>query len=116
MKYVEGSIVLIREALNGKPMGFRGIIRDITERKDSQRMLEESQHRYKSLFDYNPDLVCSFGLDSKFVTINPATEKLTGFTSHQLMGRTCGHLLAAPSISTNVDTESSCRYDWFRLL
>ncbi|SEC45221.1 bifunctional diguanylate cyclase/phosphodiesterase [Paenibacillus sp. GP183] len=91
-KPVEGSIVLIRESADGMPTGFRGIVRDITERKDAQRMLEESRHRYKSLFDYNPDSVCSFELDGKFVTINPATEKIIGFTAHQLTGRTCGHL------------------------
>lgn len=97
-KSVESSIVLIHESESVAPTGYRGIIRDITERKASERMLEESRYRYKSLFDHNPDLVCSFDLDGTFVTINPATEKLTGYSANQLMGRACSHLLAVGSM------------------
>ncbi|MCZ8515829.1 EAL domain-containing protein [Paenibacillus filicis] len=96
-KSVEGSIVLIRESEGGRPTGYRGIIRDITERKDSERMLEESQYRYKSLFDHNPDLVCSIGFDGTFTTMNPSTEKITGYSANQLMGRTWSHLLGTGS-------------------
>ncbi|MEK3867406.1 EAL domain-containing protein [Paenibacillus sp. FSL H7-0716] len=98
-KSVEGSIVLIPGTEDSNPLGFRGIIRDITERKDSQRMLEESRHRYQSLFDHNPDLVCSFDMEGKLTTINPATEALIGYSSNQLLGRVCDHLIASRNIT-----------------
>lgn len=96
---VEGSVVLIRESENGKHLGYRGIIRDITERKDSEKLLEESRYRYKSLVDYNPDLICSMSLNGILLTINPATEKITGYSSNQLLGITCGHLLGRDKVS-----------------
>ncbi|SDN42906.1 PAS domain S-box-containing protein/diguanylate cyclase (GGDEF) domain-containing protein [Paenibacillus sp. yr247] len=99
-KRVEGSIVLILDAEELAPIGFRGIIRDITDRKDSERMLEESRFRYKSLVDHNPDLVCSFELDGLVTAINPATEKITGYSANQLVGTSCTHLMSVIPRST----------------
>ncbi|WP_310226316.1 EAL domain-containing protein [Paenibacillus qinlingensis] len=93
-KRVEGSIVLILDGEETSATGFRGIIRDITDRIDSERMLEESRFRYKSLVDHNPDLVCSFELEGVVTAINPATEKITGYSANQLVGTTCAHLLS----------------------
>ncbi|QGQ94662.1 bifunctional diguanylate cyclase/phosphodiesterase [Paenibacillus psychroresistens] len=98
-KSVEGSVVLIRESENGMPLGYRGIIRDITERKDSEKLLAESRYRYKSLVDYNPDLICSIDLEGIILTINPATEKITGFSSNQLLGINCGHFIGRRKVS-----------------
>jgi diguanylate cyclase (GGDEF)-like protein/PAS domain S-box-containing protein len=99
-KYVEASIVLILDAQDLAPTGFRGIIRDITDRKDSERMLEESRFRYKSLVDHNPDLVCSFELNGLVTAINPATEKITGYSANQLVGTSCTHILSVLPRST----------------
>ncbi|NEW08312.1 EAL domain-containing protein [Paenibacillus sp. SYP-B3998] len=92
-KRVEGSIVLIKDSESSEPTGYRGIIRDISERKDSERMLEESRFRYKSLVDHNPDLICSFELDGNVNAVNPATERITGYSANQLIGTSCSHLL-----------------------
>jgi PAS domain S-box-containing protein len=42
VKYIEASISLMRDAI-GKPMGFRGVARDITERKLAQEELEQAK-------------------------------------------------------------------------
>ena len=43
---IETSISLIKDS-SGKPVGFRGIIRDITERKKADRALRESENKYR---------------------------------------------------------------------
>jgi diguanylate cyclase (GGDEF)-like protein/PAS domain S-box-containing protein len=55
------------------------------ERKRMERLLEESEQRYKSLFEYNPDAVFSFDLDGNFLSANPACCKLSGHSVEELM-------------------------------
>ncbi|WP_019119506.1 PAS domain S-box protein [Brevibacillus massiliensis] len=65
-----------------------GIILDITEKKRSELALEESEQRYKSLFENNLDGVFSIELNHfYFVNANRAFEKITGITLNQLPDR-----------------------------
>ncbi|GEL77045.1 sensor domain-containing phosphodiesterase [Tenuibacillus multivorans] len=44
-----------------------------------------NEHRFESLFNQNPDLVCSFGLNRKFLSVNPAIEKILGYKSQDVL-------------------------------
>ena len=52
IRYVDLSASLIRD-VHGKPVGFRGTTRDITDRKIIKDDLERSEARYRNLFQYN---------------------------------------------------------------
>jgi PAS domain S-box-containing protein len=67
--------------------------RDITERKQAEMRLEESEQRYKSLYAHNPDAVYSFDLEGNFVSANLACETLTDYTAEELMGRSFAPLV-----------------------
>jgi diguanylate cyclase (GGDEF)-like protein/PAS domain S-box-containing protein len=47
-RYIEGSISLLKDS-SDKPTGFRGILRDITERKKVEEELKKSEQRYLEL-------------------------------------------------------------------
>jgi two-component system, NarL family, sensor histidine kinase ComP len=64
-----------------------GMILDITELKRSELALEESEQRYKSLFENNLDGVFSIDLNGYFVNANQAFEKITGIKIDQLPDR-----------------------------
>ncbi|WP_034670928.1 PAS domain S-box protein [Ectobacillus panaciterrae] len=64
-----------------------GIILDITEKKQSELALEESEQRYKSLFENNLDGVFSIDLKGNFVNANQTFEKITGIQMDQLPDR-----------------------------
>ncbi len=47
-RYIESSVALIRDT-SGQPIGFRGIMRNITERKRMEEALRDSEKRYREL-------------------------------------------------------------------
>ena len=53
-RFIEGSASLIRNS-QGKAIGFRGIVRDITERKLAEDAIRESEKRYSSVVELSPD-------------------------------------------------------------
>jgi len=61
--------------------------REITERRESERALRESQERLKILFEYAPDAYYLSDLGGKFVEVNRAAEELTGHPRLDLVGR-----------------------------
>ncbi|MGZ6347301.1 MAG: PAS domain S-box protein, partial [Anaerolineales bacterium] len=54
--WVRDEAVLIRDK-SGNPLFWQGILLDITERKQAEVALEESEERYHQLFDLSPDAI-----------------------------------------------------------
>jgi two-component system, NarL family, sensor histidine kinase ComP len=73
---------------NGAVERLDGIIMDITDKMRSELALEESEQRYKSLFENNLDGVFSINLEGfYFVNANRAFEEISGASIHQLKDR-----------------------------
>lgn len=60
------------------------MFRDITARKQAERRLEESEQRYKSLFEQNSDLVISLNLNGQLTALNPAAVRVTGYEQEDI--------------------------------
>jgi diguanylate cyclase (GGDEF)-like protein/PAS domain S-box-containing protein len=78
------TITPIRDS-SGAVESYACIIDDITQRKLSERALKESEQKYKSLFDLNPDSVISFDMNGLITSVNAATIKLFGYTEEELI-------------------------------
>ncbi|NVO11458.1 MAG: PAS domain S-box protein [Bacteroidales bacterium] len=70
---------------NQKPIGFRGIIIDITERKNAERALKESEFKFKSLFEASSDAIFIMN-KSKFLDCNSKTSQVFGCGSDKIIG------------------------------
>ncbi|GAE94432.1 intracellular signaling protein [Gracilibacillus boraciitolerans JCM 21714] len=57
-----------------KVAGIIGIARDISEEKRMSNALQESEQRYRSIYENNIDAVLSFDLNGRFSYMNKATE------------------------------------------
>ena len=68
--------------INGKP-AIAGSVIDITERDQLEKKLAHSEQHYRSLFDHNPDAVYSMDPQGALMNINPALEKLLGYTKEE---------------------------------
>lgn len=62
-----------------------GTMVDITKQVIIQGRIEESEQRFRSLFEYNTDGVFSFDLQGKFLTANTACGKITGYPIQELL-------------------------------
>jgi diguanylate cyclase (GGDEF)-like protein/PAS domain S-box-containing protein len=59
---------------------------DITDSLTSQSALAESEERFRSLFEHNPDGVVSMSRDGVVLEINDAATRITGFKLDKVLG------------------------------
>ncbi|KON90166.1 histidine kinase [Sporosarcina globispora] len=72
---------------DGSRQGLVIIGRDITERKHVEKLLAESQQQYKSLFEYNTEIVFMTDLNGTITKVNPQFKAVTGYSPEETLGK-----------------------------
>ena len=99
-RHLEISANLIKSE-DGKKIGFRGIARDVTDRVLGQQALKDSEvcalelsrtsrraeQRYRAFLEFLPDPVFVFNMDNTVFYLNPAFEKVFGWSLEELKGK-----------------------------
>ncbi|PFG12388.1 PAS domain-containing sensor histidine kinase [Bacillus sp. es.036] len=70
---------------NGKRKYLIAIGRDISERKEVERELIETQEFIESIFTNNADAISVSNLDKEIIQVNPAFKKLYGFNDEDMI-------------------------------
>ncbi|MHC9538160.1 MAG: PAS domain S-box protein [Vulcanimicrobiota bacterium] len=70
----------------GKVIKLLTVIRDITERKRTERALVESELKYRTLTNNIPDIVCSIDRNGNMSAVNETSTKLTGYETDEIIG------------------------------
>lgn len=69
----------------GEFVATRGIFRDITERKDAERQLRESEESFRTIFDNAAYGILIAGMESRrFYMANRAISEMTGYSGDEL--------------------------------
>ena len=72
---VEVSSRLVYE--NGIPVGVQGTARDLSERRNAEVAVRESEERFRNLFENARDTVFTCDLEGNFTSLNAAGELLS---------------------------------------
>jgi len=81
---ITGKLLLNKKGL---PIGLQGTTHDITERKQAEELIKDSEERLKTLFDYAPDAYYISDLKGNFIDGNKAAERLMGYKKEELIGK-----------------------------
>ena len=84
----------VRDA-QGNILYFDGTCIDITERKQAEERLKESEHRLAQFIDFLPDPTLAIDLDGRVLVWNKAMEDMTGIKAPDIIGQT-NHAYAVP--------------------
>ena len=90
---IDGSTVSVETT--AVPIRFQGLdahlvfVRDITERKQVEKNLLESEKRFSTIFHTNPAAIALSRFDNnQLVNVNQAWQKITGYTQSEALGHT----------------------------
>jgi PAS domain S-box-containing protein len=79
-RHIEASVSLLKD-LSGKPIGFRGVVRDITERKQTEKALRENEAKYRHLVEDAQEGIFQSTAEGRHLTVNQAFANILGYES-----------------------------------
>jgi len=84
--YVSITVSVVHDA-EGRISGASTITRDITERKQLEKRLSDSEEQYRLLFETaNDGIVLIEKNEGKIAHINPSVEKMLGYSAREIIG------------------------------
>ena len=88
---------------NGKVNGLVGTFTDITERKQTEVALRESEEKFRSISNSAQDAIIMIDNDGLVTFWNAAAEKIFGYTMEEILGRNLHeHIAPADMLDTHL--------------
>lgn len=82
--WMEVVVDLITE--NGKKVGFHGVSRDVTQRRQAEEALKDSEQKYKSIVENSSDMILLSAADRTLLYVSPACVNITGYSPEECIG------------------------------
>jgi diguanylate cyclase (GGDEF)-like protein/PAS domain S-box-containing protein len=85
-RWVDDRTTVVRDA-DGRIVSFEGMLVDITERRDAEDALRQSEARFRTLVQNVSDIIAVIEADGTLRYVSPAVERLLGYRPEELIGR-----------------------------
>jgi PAS domain S-box-containing protein len=86
----------VGESRNGDRALFAGIVRDISERKQAEQALRDSEAKTRAILETAVDGILTIDERATILTVNPAAERLFGYPAAEMIGRNVSMLMPEP--------------------
>ena len=84
LRWIYDSTVVVRNG-DGELTHFYGYVLDISERKQVEESLWESEERFRTIADFTYDWEYWLSPNGDFIYVSPAVERITGYTADEFM-------------------------------
>ncbi len=81
---VESSVALLHDVA-GNPAGFRGIVRNVSQRVQDQKVLRESEKLYRMIVENMQDVIWVMDFNLQYKYRSPSSMRITGYTAEEIM-------------------------------
>ncbi|MBN2018334.1 MAG: PAS domain S-box protein [Candidatus Cloacimonetes bacterium] len=71
----------------GEKIGYWGIVRDISKRKEADEALRKSEEQFRDLFENANDVIWLSDLEGKYLMVNRMFEAFLGYSKEELEGK-----------------------------
>jgi PAS domain S-box-containing protein len=92
---IELSVSLSHISYEGRRV-IQGVYHDITERKRRQAALEESEERYRAIWENSPVGISLSDINGVYYYVNPAYCRIYGYSEGELIGKNFMDLIVVP--------------------
>lgn len=97
---VDLMIMLSPVYLNGVLTGVHCIAKDMSAVRAAESALAHSHQRYRSIFEHHPDAVTTLDLQGRYVQVNAAFERITGYRAEEVLGAPFAKVVAPESLQS----------------
>ncbi|HET7106915.1 MAG TPA: PAS domain S-box protein [Candidatus Acidoferrum sp.] len=90
----------------GNVSALVGTVQEITIRKEMETVLRESEDRYRDLVENSTDLICTYDLQGRLLSVNELPSKLLGYSPEELLNKPMREFLL-PEVRAQFDESLS---------
>jgi PAS domain-containing protein len=76
----------------GDVVGFQGIIQDVSDRKNAELALRQSEERLQAILDNSPAVIYMKDTEGRFLSVNRQFESLFRLSKAEIIGKRNGDL------------------------
>jgi PAS domain S-box-containing protein len=102
---------------DGRVLNLWGVLKDITDRKNAEITIKESEEWYRELVEHSIDIIYTLSFSGEITSLSPAVLPLLGYQPYELVGKNIQDLFkpeSRKSLQEEIDRKkNSVRSDTF---
>ena len=100
--WISDNVRVVRDE-NGSPLYYEGTTQDITERKQAEERLRQSEERYRDLVENSHELICTHDLAGNVLSVNRAAAEVLEFDCNDYAKKLNIRQILAPEVRHQFD-------------